>query len=147
MQVAGEGVQDLLGGFLPDKGFRVVVPGPDPVADLLFQGLHALVDTTADELVGEEPEPPLDLVEPGRAGRGEVQVDTGMPSQPGFDRRGLAGGVVVADHVNVQTFGHGPVDGGQELLELDRPVVAVQFADHGAVGDVERREQGGDAVA
>jgi hypothetical protein len=43
--------------------------------------------------------------------------------------------------------GDGLVDGDQELAELDRAVAAVQRGDHGAVGDVERREQAGGAVA
>src|SRR5262249_34252166 len=59
---------------------------------------------------------------------------------------GVVGGVVVADQGHVQAGGHGLVDGGPELLEVDRPVAAVQFADDGAVGDVERGEQAGDAV-
>ena len=63
------------------------------------------------------------------------------------DRRGLVGGEVVADQVHVQVGGNGLVDGDQELLELHRPVPAVQLGDHRAVGDVERREQAGDAVA
>jgi len=41
----------------------------------------------------------------------------------------------------------GLVDRGQELRELGGSMLAVQFADHGAVGDVERGEQAGDAVA
>ena len=61
-------------------------------------------------LVGEEPEPAFDLVDPGRAGRGEVQVEAGVPGQPVLDRRGLVGGVVVADQVDVQVGGHGLVD-------------------------------------
>ena len=60
---------------------------------------------------------------------------------------GLVGGVVVADEVDVQLVGDGLVDGDQELAELDRPVTAVQFGDDCAVGDVERGEQAGDAVA
>jgi hypothetical protein len=43
--------------------------------------------------------------------------------------------------VHVPPGGHGLVDGGQELAELDGPVPAVQLADDGAVGDVERGEQ------
>ena len=49
--------------------------------------------------------------------------------------------------MHVQFGGDGLVDGDQELLELHRAVLAVQFGDHRAVGDVERREQAGDAVA
>ena len=112
-----------------------------------LQGLDALVDAAADHLVGEEAEPAFDLVDPGGAGRGEVHVEAGMAGQPRLDRGGLVGAVVVADQVDVQVGGHGLVDRGQELLELGGAVPAVQLADHGAVGDVERGEQAGDAVA
>ena len=63
-----------------------------------------------------------------------------------FDRWGLVGAVVVADQVHVQLGGNLGVDLGQELLELDGPVPAVHRRDHGAVSDVERGEQAGDAV-
>jgi hypothetical protein len=56
------------------------------------------------------------------------------------------GGQVVADQLHVQVGGHGFVDGDEELAELDRPVLAVQFGDDAAVGDVERGEQAGGAV-
>src|SRR5207247_8362787 len=91
-------------------------------------------------------EPAFDLVDPGRAGRGEVHVEPGVFGQPGFDRRGLEGAVVVADQVDVQIGGYGFVDCDQELLELGRPVLAVQLADDRTVGDVERGEQAGDPV-
>ena len=51
------------------------------------------------------------------------------------------------DQVPVQFGGNGLVDGDQELLELHGPVLGVQLGDDRAVGDVERREQAGDAVA
>jgi hypothetical protein len=43
--------------------------------------------------------------------------------------------------VHLEVRGHGLVDRGQELPELDGAVAAVQCADDGAVGDVEGREQ------
>jgi hypothetical protein len=49
--------------------------------------------------------------------------------------------------MDVQRRGHGLVDRGQELLELGGAMLTVQLADDGPVGDVERREQAGDAVA
>ena len=49
--------------------------------------------------------------------------------------------------MHVQLGRNGLVDGDQELLELNSPVLGVQCGDHRAVGDVERREQAGDAVA
>jgi hypothetical protein len=70
-----------------------------------------------------------------------------MAGQPGVDRGGLVGAVVVADQVHVQALGDLGVDTGQELAELDRPVPTVRRGDHGAVGDVQRREEAGGAVA
>jgi hypothetical protein len=67
-----------------------------------------------------------------------MQVEAGVAGQPVPDGRGLVGGEVVADQVHVQVGGDGLVDGDQELAELDRPVLAVQCGDDGAVGDVER---------
>jgi hypothetical protein len=70
-----------------------------------------------------------------------------MAGQPGADVWSLVGAVVVADQVHVQFGRHRLVDRDQELLELGGAVLAVQLADHDAVGDVERGEQTGDAVA
>ena len=36
----------------------------------------------ADELVGEQAEPALDLVDPAGSGRGEVDMEPGMTGQP-----------------------------------------------------------------
>ena len=41
---------------------------------------------------------------------------------------------------------YGLVDRAQEFLELDRPMLGVELRNHGAVGDVERREQVDHAV-
>jgi hypothetical protein len=45
--------------------------------------------------------------------------------------------------VHGQLGGHGFINAGEELPELRPTVAAVQFADDGAVGDGERREQAG----
>lgn len=57
-------------------------------------------------------------------------------------RRGHVGLAVVADQVHVQALGDLGVDLGQELLELDGAVFAVQAGDYGPVGGVQGREQG-----
>src|SRR5580700_6314771 len=77
-EVVGQRIQDLVGGLGPGEWPGVVVPGDDPFPDVMFQGLHGGVHTTADQLVGEQPEPALDLVHPRRAGRGEVDVKAWM---------------------------------------------------------------------
>ena len=90
-------------------------------------------------LFHEVAEPAFDLVGPRGTGRGEVHVKPRVAGESGADGRSLVGPVVVADQVRVQFDWHGLVDGGQELLELGGAVLAVQFADRGAVDDVERR--------
>lgn len=60
-----------------------------------------------------------------------------MAGQPLLDRRGLAGGVVVADQVHVQVGGHFLVELGEELLELGGAVAAVEGA------EASRTEPGG----
>jgi hypothetical protein len=76
-----------------------------------------------------------------------VQVEAGVAGHPVADRRRFVGGEDVTDQVHVQLGRHGLVDRDQKLAELDCPVVAVQRGDDGPVGDVERGEQAGGAVA
>jgi hypothetical protein len=90
------------------------------------RGEDALVDSAADELLGEQAEPALHLVDPGRAGRGESAGETvgGRPASRGWP--GLVGSQVVADQVHVQLGRDGLVDRDQELTELHRAVPAVK---------------------
>ncbi len=59
---------------------------PDPGADVGFEGLHAFVDAALGELGGEVGEPAFDLVEPGRPGRGEVNVEAGVAASQSWMR-------------------------------------------------------------
>ena len=78
------------------------VPVGDPGTDVGFERLYGLVSATADLLLGEQAEPALGLVDPGGAGRGEVDVEPGVFCQPGSYCGGLVGAVVVADEMHVQ---------------------------------------------
>src|SRR5260370_1328575 len=147
LKISGERIEDLLRALLPHEWLGVVVPGLGPRPDVGFQGLHAPVGTPADLLIGEEAKPPLDLVQPGGAGRGEVQMDPGVPGEPPFDSRGLVGAVVVADDGDGEALGHGLVDGDQVLLELGRPVMAVQLRHHPPLSAIAGRERGDERAA
>src|SRR5450759_752514 len=98
---------------------------PGPGADVGFEGPDGGVAASADELVGDEAEPALDLVDPAGAGRGEMHVEAWMFGQPGVDRRRLVSAVVVTDQVHVQVVGDFGVDLGQELLKLNRSMPPV----------------------
>lgn len=58
----------------------------------------------------------------------------------------LCAPVVVADHLHVQAVRDWVLDIGEELLELDRAMASVGGGNHGAIGHVQRGEQGRGAV-
>src|ERR1022692_3287058 len=101
-EIVGERFEDLISGLGPGEGPGVLVPGADPRLDVVLQGFDGGVDTAADELVGQQAEPALDLVDPGRSGRGEVDVEARVPAKPRPDIGGVVRGVVVAHQVHVE---------------------------------------------
>jgi hypothetical protein len=98
-------------------------------------------------LVVSSAQPPLDQVQPRAGGRGEVQLNAGMGTQPPLDRGSLVGRGVVADHVDGEVGRDGLVDPGQEAAELDRAGSRGQLGDDVARRDVQGRVQVGGAVA
>ena len=78
---------------------------------------------------------------------GEVEDPAGMARQPFVHVGVFVGGVVVEDHVDHLAGRNGPLDGVEEAEELLVPVARHALADHRAVEDVERGEQGGGAMA
>ena len=76
-----------------------------------------------------------------------MEVEALMLGQPFLDLRVFVGGVVVADHVDLEFFRDLTVDDTQELQKLDVAMLRQTGADHDAGEHVERGEQGGGAVA
>ena len=103
------------------------------------------MDAAPDLFVGQQPEPALDLVEPGGAGGCEM----GLPAfgEPVADRLGLVGPVVVHDDVDVEISRDVRLDEVEEFAELSGPMARETFADDLSRGDVEGREERGRAVA
>ena len=64
---------------------RGLVVFADVVADGLFQGRHAVEGAAADAFAGNLGEPTLDLIEPGSAGRREVEMEAWMLLEPFLD--------------------------------------------------------------
>lgn len=121
--------------------FRVLVPVVNLDSDVFFQCRNAFVDTTAQELIGEVPEPTLYLVDPRRPGRREMDVKSGMALEPSSDSGSFVGGQVVADQMHIQLGRNGLVDRDQKLLEFHRSMTTMKCRNDGVVGDVEGREQ------
>jgi hypothetical protein len=92
---------------------------------------YAALETLLCEL-GKEA---LDGVEPGSGCRGEVEDKPPMFFEPLHDVGMLVGGIVVDDDMDRLFLGHSGLDDVQKL------------ANNLALKDIERREQGGDAMA
>ena len=119
----------------------------DEALDVSDESLGAGEGTSANSLLGNEAEPAFDLVEPGRIGRGEMQVVAGTPSEPSADFGMFMSGVVVDDEMDVEGVGHIAVDLTQECEELLMTVSRMTTGDDFAGGDIESGEQRGGAVA
>jgi hypothetical protein len=142
-----DGGEDVVGGLGPAEGPGIGVVGVDESADVVLKLLRGCVDAAPDLLVGDQGEEALDLVDPGRTGRREVDVPARPLGQPVPDRLGLVGGIVVHHQMHVEVGWHAGLDLIQELPELAGAVLRIAAADHRAGGDVEGGEQRSGAVA
>ena len=115
--------------------------------DFTSQFLDVGEGAAADGLLGDEPEPALDLVDPGGVGGSAVHMVAGSARQSGFDFGVLVGGVVVYDEMDIQRLGHVGVDVAQEGEELLVPMASFVLREHCAGSDVQGGEQRGGAVA
>ncbi len=70
-----------------------------------------------------------------------MNVPTRVPGQPALHGRGLVGGVVVHDQMDLEIVRDVALDHPQELKELPAAVPREALSDDGANGDVEGGEQ------
>ena len=116
-----------------------VAPAPfvavDERLDLAHQIRDAAERAPLDGTLAEQTEPPLHLVQPGRVGGREVQVEARPRSQPPPDLGVLVRRVVVQHEVDVQLHRHLPVDQPQERQELLVAVPLPALRQHPPGGD------------
>ena len=140
-------IEDLLGGLRPHERPGILVPGLDPGADVFFQGLHALAGPAADHLIGQEPEPAFHLVDPRRSGRGECTWNGGWRAT----QSRIAGVLCVARLSQTRWTSSSPDTGlsiaTRNFLNSTARCWRCSSGDHRPIGDVERGEQAGYAVA
>ena len=80
-------LEDGIGCLGPDEGLGLVIVGLDEGGDIGLELIDAAMDAALDLLIGEQREPAFDLVEPGGAGRREVEVVARVAGELSFDRR------------------------------------------------------------
>src|SRR6266511_3201727 len=80
--------EHLAGGLGPHEWLRVLVVGGDEPVDSVDQVADAVVAAASHAAAGEDREPALDEVHPGRARGGEVEVHAAVAGEPGVDLGG-----------------------------------------------------------
>ena len=86
-----------IGRSRPDERLGVGIGMLDEMIDFCDQGFDASECPAADGLLGDDIEPDLHLVQPGRIRWGEMSLKTRMKGQPALNARMLMGAIVV-DH-------------------------------------------------
>ena len=76
----------------------------DELIDLALQVRHGVEGAAADRPLRNQPEPALDLVEPGRISRGVVHMETRTARQPRFDASVPVRAVVIDDQMYIQVL-------------------------------------------
>jgi len=87
----------------------------DELIDSGDEFFDALERSAPDGLLGDESEPSLDLIEPGRVSGCEVEMEAWSRCEPGAYLGVLVGCVVVDDQVHIQFSRHGFVDASRKL--------------------------------
>ena len=131
----------------PGKGLWVCVGVVEEAVDGIFEFPQGSKYATLETLLCELGKEALDSVEPGSGCRGEVEDKPPMFFEPRHDVGMLVGGVVVDDDMDRLFLGHSGLDDVQKPDELLMAMALHALANHLALKDIERREQGGDAMA
>lgn len=138
--------EDLVGGDGPGEDLASGVPAGDLVAALSGQDLAGGEGAAVYGLLGGDPEPGFDLVDPRGADGGDVEVDVRAAFEPGDHLGGGVGRQVVQDDVNVfaRMWLDGVLQEGEECSSApDRTALSVDLPRR----DLERGEQVRSAVA
>ena len=107
----------------------------------------ALEASAANPLVGNLSKPTLDQIQPRTRRRDEVDVESGMSSQPGFNPRVFVGCVIVHDKMQIEIGRRLGVDLVEKTNEFLVSMTWHAVADHFAIEHAQRGEQCGRAVA
>ncbi|MGY4230444.1 hypothetical protein ACVMIH_007805 [Bradyrhizobium sp. USDA 4503] len=123
------------------KWLRVFVVEFDEDADAGLELPDGGMNASLDLLSGKFGK--LNLVDPGRRSRREVDMIVRPASEPRFNLRCLVGGVVVHDDMDIEPFRDLNTDLFEKLQELVRSVELVAFANYEPQGDIACSKQRG----
>ena len=137
-------VEDNVGGGFPDEVLGHIVPGGEPRINGPFQFFERVEGASPDHLVGDEAEPPFDLIKPGTAGGREVEVETAASLwlEPVLDAGAFVGAAVIEDQMNVEIGRLLLFQLVEELDELFAAMARQATADDLAIQNIEGCKQG-----
>lgn len=115
--------------------------------NLFDQLMYASEGAATDGALGDDSEPAFDLIDPGAISWSVMDLVARPHRQPALDLGMLVSGVVVHDQMEVEFGRDVLIEVAKELEKLLMAVAGLALADHLAGGDLERREEGGGAVA
>lgn len=99
-------VEDRIGSGCPDKGCRVAVSPLHEAVDLGDEVSNTAKCSASNSLLGDDVEPDLDLVEPGRIGRRVMDRESGSGGKPASHFGMFVRPVVVGDEMDVEILRH-----------------------------------------
>jgi hypothetical protein len=110
--------EDSLYRRTPDEGPRILVV----ILQIFINGRNQCRNTpegaTTESPFGDFTEPFLHRVPPGTGSRNKVNVESGMPRQPGLKARMFVSSVVVHDQVHIQLWWSFEIDRFEEADKL-----------------------------
>jgi len=140
-------LEDRVGGGGPCKRATAAVVVLNELVDSGDGVFDAAEAAAADRLLGNETEPALYLIEPGRVGGSVVHVKAGPLCEPEAHLGMLVSRVVVDDQMIVQLWGHRLVDALEKAEKLLMTVTRLALGKDRAAGNIKGGEQCCGAVA
>jgi hypothetical protein len=123
-------VEDRVGRRSPDKRLARVIVMRQIVLNRHFERPHILERAPSDPLGGDSSKETLDLIQPSRAGGGEVQVIPRVPGKPAGHLGHFVRPVIVHDDVHVAARRQLAVEPGQNLEKLLVPMASMTLPNH-----------------
>jgi len=124
----------------PCEGAAFLVVVVDEVVDFGNKVFDVPEAAATDRLWGDETEPSLNLVEPGRVGGCVVNLEAGPFGEPEAHLGMLMRGIVVDDQMDGQVFWHSLIDALEKAQKLLMPVAWLAFGKDRAGSNVEGGE-------
>src|SRR2546422_4528627 len=95
--------QDLVNFLGPNEGLGILIVDSDEFLNGLDELRHSLEHTAPDSFPCNLAKPTLHQVQPGRTGRGKMQMKPAMLFQPLLDTIVIVGSIIIQDQMQIKS--------------------------------------------